>query len=220
MHRTPKTHFASAILGLGLLGCTAEVPPPNPLSGQPISQDGSSLPAGPGTDGNDRTAPDSQGESTQTGPNWVKVDEIPLDGPLLEVAVATSDTCCGKSKARYDESPARFYLASDDGSLGLNGFLLWLDEDDQVVLSRQTEPGLYAEEIYRSTKPAGREDGKVQLSCPSTHLGAGPLYIWSGSRSPSFVAGKQLPDNNPDGGIPAFLLVLKSAASKGEDSTP
>jgi len=182
--------------------------------------EGAGLPGGPGNSRNGNGGPGTQAESTQTGPNWIKTDEIPLDGSLLEVAVQTSDTCCGEGKLRYEESPARFYLAADDGSLGLNGFLLWLDQDDQVVLSRQTDPGLYTEEIYRSTEPARRAEGKVVLSCPSTLLSAGPMYIWSGSRSPSFVAGKLLPGNNPDGGIPAFLLVPKSTASKAKDATP
>lgn len=227
MPLTLPASFFVASLGLILLGCAAEVPPPNPIAGEPDQLNGSGN-ASKGTSGTaaksgkaDGQGPQGAGEGANTGPNWKNLKDIPMAGPLLEVAVTTTETCCGDSKVLHEGSPARFYLAIDDGKNGENGFLLWLGEKDRVVLSRQTGPGVYNEEIYRSKKPALRELGTVTLSCPAELLGANPMYIWAGNRVSgesvkpvnSSVAGVSLPPGRDGGEIPSFRLVPTAGSS-------
>ena len=220
MYLSSVISLSSVCLALVVLGCTPNVPPPNPITG--MSMDGGPS-DGPSKGKGKGTRPGGKGKPTggeqATGPNWKKVAELKLEGTMLRTTVQTTAKCCAGAEIHYKRSPARFYLAADDESLGRNGYLLWLDEKDQVVLSRQTEPGVYGEDVYRSKTPAKRQDGRVHLDCPTELLPQVATYIWAGSPTLSSVEGKVLEDGSPEEGIPAFLLLPKVKKAK-EAKTP
>jgi hypothetical protein len=104
-------------------------------------------------------------------------------------------------------------------SAGGDGLLLWLDAKGHSVLSQQTEPGVYAKDIFRSERPAERTEGIVHLECPTALLPEVASYIWAGTRFPSTVLGAPLPISDPDGGIPALLLT-RNASPEAKATTP
>jgi hypothetical protein len=134
------------------------------------------------------------------------VGQVQIPDTGLEATVATALDCCGDAEAPYQGSPARFYLGPADMTGSGDGLLLWLDATGHSVLSRQTEPGVYSEAIYRSEKPAKRIEGVVHLESPAALIPTVPLYIWAGSRFPSTVLGQDLPVSDPEGKIPALLI--------------
>ncbi len=194
----------SALLVALLWSCTENVPPPNPISG------GLDAPAGGPAGGKDPTG------TGPSAPDWKSVGQVQIPDTGLAATVATGLDCCGDAKAPYQGSPARFYLGPADMAGGGDGLLLWLDATGHSVLSRQTDPGVYSEVIYRSEKPAERSDGIVHLESPAALIPTVPLYIWAGTRFPSTVLGRDLPVSDPEGKIPALLIAPPSA---GPDPT-
>ncbi len=125
----------------------------------------------------------------------------------LTVTVRTSATCCVEGEVPADRSPARFFLALVASS-GAEGYVLFLDRDDAVVLAGQDAPGSYTVELYRGEgdAKASRTGGVVTMTVPPSGLPTGPLLIWAGTRSSSTVGGTPLPVKAEDGSIPTIRL--------------
>jgi len=175
------------LLLLSAAACTTQ---PGPGGDNPIA-----LAAVPGADA--ATAPPDPSTA------WKQVDAVDISTGL-KASVTTSAVCCD-GQDPVDGSPARFFLAlAAPGST--EGYVLYVDAEDHVVLAGQEEPGKYTIELYRSEEKALRAAGTVTLTVPATGLPTGPLLLWAGTRQPSSVNGVALPNKSEDGSIPTLRL--------------